>query len=153
MKKNQRLWHISCINGHLSYYYMKNYLFDQNSIKKKKILIVDDEISVLKLLEFILKDEYQPIIKQSAIEALSSLNSGEIPDLIISDMEMPYFSGVDFVRSLKTSGYFRNIPVIILSGSDSSENIKARIPYLINAIMMKPFNPVYLKEAIRTLIN
>ena len=132
---------------------MKNYPINQNSIKKKKILIVDDEISVLKLLEFILKDEYQPIIKLSAIEALSSLNKGEIPDLIISDMDMPYFSGADFVRSLKTSGYFRDIPVIILSGSDSSENIKARIIYFVNGIMLKPFNPVHLKEAIRTLLN
>ncbi len=132
---------------------MKNYSFTQPPIKKKKILIVDDEVSVLKLLEFILKDEYSPIIKQSGIEALSSLNNGEIPDLIISDMDMPYFDGADFIRSLKTSGYFRNIPVIILSGSDSSENIKARVPYLINGIMSKPFNPVFLKEAIRTLLN
>lgn len=132
---------------------MKNYSFNFTPIKKKKILIVDDEISVLKLLEFILKVEYNPIIKLSGIEALSSLNHGEIPDLIISDMDMPYFNGADFIRSLKTSGYFRNIPVIVLSGSDSTENIQARIPYAINGIMLKPFNPVSLKEAIRLLLN
>jgi CheY-like chemotaxis protein len=120
---------------------------------KKKILIVDDEVSVLKLLQFILKDDYEPIIRQSGIEALSMLNNGEIPDLIISDVEMPFFSGIDFIKSLKTSGYFRNIPVIVLSGSDSSENIQARIPYLLNGIMLKPFNPSYLKEVIKTVLN
>ncbi|MHB1178044.1 MAG: response regulator [Daejeonella sp.] len=132
---------------------MKNYSFTSIPIKKKKILIVDDEVSVLKLLQFILKDEYDPIIRQSGIEALSILNSGELPDLIISDMEMPFFSGVDFIKSLKTSGYFRNIPVIVLSGSDSSENIQARIPYSINGIMLKPFNPTYLKDVIKSVLN
>lgn len=132
---------------------MKNYSFTSIPIKKKKILIVDDEVSVLKLLQFILKDEYDPIIRQSGIEALAILNSGELPDLIISDMEMPFFSGVDFIKSLKTSGYFRNIPVIVLSGSDSSENIQARIPYIINGIMLKPFNPTYLKDVIKSVLN
>lgn len=132
---------------------MKKFSTAPEAIKKKKILLVDDEVSVLKLLEFILKDEYHPIMKQSGIDALSSLNNGEIPDLIISDMEMPYFSGADFIRSLKTSGYFRNIPVIVLSGSDSTENIRASIPFMINGIMSKPFNPVLLKDAIRSLLN
>jgi CheY-like chemotaxis protein len=132
---------------------METYSLIPKPVKKKKILIVDDEVSVLKLLEFILKEEFQPIIKRSGIEALSTLYKGEIPDLIISDMEMPFFNGSDFVKSLKTSGYFRNIPVIILSGSDSPENIKARIPYQINGIMSKPFNPIYLKDTIRTLVN
>jgi CheY-like chemotaxis protein len=131
---------------------MKNYSYTSASVKKK-ILIVDDEISVLKLLEFILKDEYFPIIKKSGLEALTCLNSGEIPDLIISDMNMPYFSGADFIKTLKVSGYFRNIPVIVLSGSDSLENLRAKIPYQISGIVTKPFNPTILKETIRSLLN
>ena len=131
---------------------MKNNSFTIHN-HKKKILIVDDEVSVLKLLQFILKDDYDPIIRQSGIEALSTLNNGEIPDLIISDVEMPFFSGIDFIKSLKTSGYFRNIPVIVLSSSDTPENIQAKIPYILNGIMLKPFNPTYLKEVIKTLLN
>lgn len=133
---------------------MKNFSFTPTPVKiKKKILIVDDEISVLKLLEFILKEEYTPIIKKSGFEALSVLNDGEIPDLIISDMEMPHFDGAEFIKSLKTSGYFRHIPVIVLSGSDSLENIRAKIPYQISGIMAKPFNPTFLKETINTVLN
>ena len=131
---------------------MKNNSFTIHK-HKKKILIVDDEVSVLKLLQFILKDEYEPIIRQSGIEALSTLNNGNIPDLIISDVEMPFFSGLVFFKSLKTSGYFRYIPVIVLSGSDTPENIQAKIPYILNGILLKPFNPTYLKEVIKTLLN
>lgn len=120
---------------------------------KKRVLLVDDEIAILKLLEFILKDEYDLITRSNGFDAMSWLDNGNIPDLIISDMEMPYFNGADFVKSIKVSGYFRNIPLIVLSGSDSLENINTRIPYPINGLMSKPFNPSILKEKIKTLLN
>ena len=120
---------------------------------KKKILLVDDEIAILKLLEFILKKDYELVIKNNGFDALTWLDSGNIPDLIISDMEMPYFNGADFVRSLKVSGYFRNVPVIVLSGSETLENIKIKIPYEINGLMSKPFNPGILKDKIKFILN
>jgi len=120
---------------------------------KKRILLVDDEIAILKLLEFILKKDYELVIKNNGFDALTWLDSGNIPDLIISDMEMPYFNGADFVRSLKVSGYFRNVPVIMLSGSETLENIKIKIPYEINGLMSKPFNPGILKDKIKFILN
>ncbi len=120
---------------------------------RKRILLVDDEIAILKLLEFILKKDYELVIKNNGFDALTWLDCGNMPDLIISDMEMPYFDGADFVRSLKVSGYFRDIPVIVLSGSDSLENIKIRIPYPINELMSKPFNPGILKDKIKIILN
>ncbi len=122
-------------------------------VVKKRILLVDDEVAILKLLEFILKKDYDLVIKNNGFDALTWLDSGNIPDLIISDMEMPYFDGADFVRSLKVSGYFRDVPVIVLSGSDSLENIKTKIPYPINDLMSKPFNPSILKDKIKIILN
>ncbi len=122
-------------------------------VVKKRILLVDDEVAILKLLEFILKKDYELVIKNNGFDALTWLDSGNIPDLIISDMEMPYFNGADFVRSLKVSGYFREIPVIVLSGSESLENIKNKIPYPINDLISKPFNPSILKEKIKIILN
>lgn len=120
---------------------------------KKRILLVDDEIAILKLLEFILKKDYELVIKNNGFDALTWLDSGNIPDLIISDMEMPYFDGAEFVRSLKVSGYFRDVPVIVLSGSETLENIKTRIPYEISGLMSKPFNPGILKDKIKFILN
>jgi CheY-like chemotaxis protein len=120
---------------------------------KKTILLVDDEIAILKLLEFILKKDYELVIKNNGFDALTWLDNGNMPDLIISDMEMPYFDGAEFVRSLKVSGYFRNVPVIVLSGSESLENIKTKIPYQIEALMAKPFNPSVLKDKIKIILN
>lgn len=120
---------------------------------KKLILLVDDEITVLKLLEFILKKDYELVIHNNGLEAISWMDEGNMPDLIISDLEMPYVDGLDFVRSLKTSGYYRDIPIILLSAAYSLEDLVEKLPYHFNLLMPKPFNPNKLKESIQNLLN
>ncbi|RWU07368.1 response regulator [Pedobacter chitinilyticus] len=120
---------------------------------KKLILLVDDEITVLKLLEFILKKDYELVIHNNGLEAISWMDEGHMPDLIISDLEMPYVDGLDFVRSLKTSGYYRDVPIILLSAAYSLEDLAEKLPYNFNLLMPKPFNPGKLKESIQNLLN
>ena len=117
---------------------------------RKSILLIDDELTVLKLLEFILKEDYQLTVKNNGLEAISWMDDGNMPDLIISDLEMPYVSGLDFVRSLKTSGYYREIPIILLTGAYSLEDLKTKLPYNYDLLVQKPFNPGKLKESIKS---
>lgn len=119
---------------------------------KKTILLVDDEITVLKLLEFVLKKDYHLIIHNNGLEAINWLDSGHLPDLIISDLQMPYVDGIDFVRSLKSSGYYREIPIILLSAAYSLEDLAAKLPYSFDLLVPKPFNPGTLKENIQSLL-
>jgi len=121
-------------------------------IKKKTVLLVDDELTVLKLLEFILKKDYNLVIHNNGLEAINWLDSGHLPDLIISDLEMPYVDGIDFVKSLKSSGYYREIPIIILSAAYSLEDLVSKLPYNFDLLVPKPFNPASLKENIRGLL-
>lgn len=115
---------------------------------KKQVLIVDDEVSILKLLNFVLSDLYELVIKTSGVEALSWLEEGNSPSLIISDLEMPYFDGSSFIYNLKISGFYRDTPVIILSGAQNLEERILRMPFQLDACIPKPFNPTQLKEAI-----
>ena len=121
--------------------------------ERKLVLLVDDEIAVLKLLEFILKKDYDLIIHHNGLEAISWMDEGNMPDLIISDLEMPYVDGLDFVRSLKTSGYYREIPIILLSAAYSSDDLAEKLPYNFDLLVPKPFNPSKLKESIQSLLN
>lgn len=120
---------------------------------KKLILLVDDEITVLKLLEFILKKDYNLVIHNNGLEAISWMDEGHLPDLIISDLEMPYVDGLDFVRSLKTSGYYRDIPIILLSAAYSLDDLVQKLPYNFDLLVPKPFNPSKLKETIKKLLS
>jgi CheY-like chemotaxis protein len=122
------------------------------STQKKSVLLVDDEPTVLKLLEFILKKDYTLVIHNNGLEAINWLDNGNMPDLIISDLQMPYVDGIDFVKSLKSSGYYREIPIIILSSAYSLEEITAKLTYSFDLLMPKPFNPAALKENVKSLL-
>ncbi|TDQ12018.1 response regulator [Pedobacter metabolipauper] len=115
---------------------------------KKQILIVDDEVSILKLLNFVLSNDYELIIKNSGVEALTWLEEGNSPALILSDLEMPYFDGSSFIHNLKISGFYRDTPVIILSGANNLTERVSQMSFKLDAFIPKPFNPVQLKEAI-----
>jgi len=120
---------------------------------KKQLLIVDDEITILKLLNFVLSNDYDLVIKTSGVEALSWLEEGHSPALILSDLEMPYFDGSSFIYNLKISGFYRDTPVIILSGASNLSERVAQMPFQLDAFIPKPFNPAQLKEAISNVFR
>ncbi len=121
---------------------------------KRQILVVDDELSILKLLNFILSKDYDLVIKQNGADAISWLEDGNDPALIISDLEMPYIDGGSFIRNLKISGFYRDTPVILLSGADNLDKIVEQMPFRADCYFKKPFNPTELKLSItKTLLK
>ena len=113
----------------------------------------DDDLSILKLLNFILSKEYEIVVKNNGMDAFSWLEDGNIPELIISDLQMPYFDGQSFVKNVKISGLFRDIPVILLSAAHDLDELVTKMPYNIDAYLPKPFNPTSLKSAIHQVIH
>lgn len=118
------------------------------SFKRKQVLIVDDEPSILKLLNFILSKQYSIHAMESGYKAHLWLEDGNFPDIIILDLHMPHFDGTSFLKSIKISGYYREIPVIILSAAEDLEQTVANLPFKVEAFFPKPFNPESLKEEI-----
>lgn len=120
---------------------------------KKHLLIVDDETAILRLLEFLLSKEYTVTLKSNGYEAIQWLEAGNRPDLIILDIEMPHFNGPDFFQSIKVSGLFSSIPVVILTGNPNTEAVQSRFRFPVDFIMKKPFNPEKLKNAIKSIVE
>jgi DNA-binding response OmpR family regulator len=115
---------------------------------KKKILVIDDEMTIRLLLENFLSIDYEVITKTDGKEALDWLE-GNLPDLVICDIQMPQVDGYQFVEKLRQRGYTRHTPVIMLSGAESSkERVKC---YRLGAqdFLVKPFNPEELEELIK----
>ncbi|AMR30056.1 two-component system response regulator [Mucilaginibacter sp. PAMC 26640] len=120
---------------------------------KKKILVVDDDLSILKLLNFILSKEFDIVVKNNGIDAFKWLEDGNIPKLIISDLQMPYFDGQSFVKNLKISGFYREIPVILLSAAHDLKEQVANMPFKVEAYIHKPFSPTSLKLEINQALK
>ena len=120
---------------------------------KKNILVVEDERSMQMLLENFLSQSFSVVVMGHGKEAFDWLQSGQIPALIIADINMPEMDGYEFVKSLKTSGYFRDIPIIMLSGTDSSTE---RVKFLrlgARDYLVKPFNPEELMLRVELLLK
>ena len=120
---------------------------------KRTLLIVDDDLSILKLLNFILSKEYDIVVKNNGIEAFSWLEDGHMPELIISDLQMPYFDGQSFIKNVKISGFYREIPVILLSAAHDLDAQVSNMPFKVDAYMHEPFNPTALKTAINQVLQ
>jgi DNA-binding response OmpR family regulator len=119
---------------------------------KKEILIIDFEPNILELLNFILSEDYKVVSKPSCYDALLWLEYRANPDLILLDPDMPCFNGVEFIRSLKVSGLYRSIPIVILTDKDESFLSTNMPPNATEGSIRKPFNPIRLKEKIAQVL-
>ncbi|MCF7878678.1 MAG: response regulator [Candidatus Omnitrophica bacterium] len=87
----------------------------------KKILIVDDEPDILKIVIFRLKGKgYQTISARSGENALQLL-AGNRPDLIILDLRLPGINGDEVCRKIKADEKLKDIPVILLTASTGQD--------------------------------
>lgn len=115
---------------------------------KQTILVVDDEQNIRILLENFLSQDYEVVSKSDGMEALEWLE-GNLPDLIICDIQMPNMDGYHFLEKVRQRGYTKHTPVIMLSGTEASkERVKC---YKLGAqdYLTKPFNPEELEELIK----
>src|SRR6185295_15823663 len=84
-----------------------------SGIGKKKILIVDDNADLRKLLAFFLKNsDYDTVEAATGLEALKQARATR-PDLILMDLVMPDVTGDEVTRRLKADPLTRNMPVIV----------------------------------------
>ncbi|RZJ73434.1 MAG: response regulator [Flavobacterium sp.] len=121
--------------------------------RKKQILIVDNEWNMLKLLYSLLSDKYNLVIKNSPIDALAWIEEGNSPSLVISEYRLPHLDKASFIQLLKYSGFYNSTPIIILSETKNLEQKVSLLPFKVNAILQKPFNPSSLLTVIKSLLN
>lgn len=119
---------------------------------KKSILLVDGGLNISKLLNFILGSEYYLTVKQNAIQALSWLEEGNDPDLIISSLRMPHIDGGTLIQNLRQSGFYQDTPVLLLSGDENLAEKVSQMSFKIDSYLEKPFDPTVLKSRITKLI-
>ena len=90
-------------------------------INQKSVLVIDDTPMQLKVLSKILSPNYNAITAQSGEDGLKLANENNI-DLILLDLNMPDLSGFEVLSKMKESEKTKNIPVIFITGSESSDD-------------------------------
>ena len=142
------------MNGQSHYYYSTNYdLKNTNKKIMKKILIIDDETITIHIIKFTLEDNpnFEIVTVTDGSKAIEYLEKN-IPDLIISDLVMPFKTGVEVVSYVNQK--YPKVPIIVISSlapnhTSVQEVKKLNISYYIS----KPLDSEILNNCVIELLS
>ncbi len=121
-------------------------------MEKKRLLLAEDDELLASLLNYRLeKAGYIVHLAHDGKEVKEYLTQ-QMPDIIVSDIMMPYFSGIeliDFVRSELKSG----VPIIIISSAGNEENVLSAFELGANDFISKPVSPSELLVRVERELN
>jgi DNA-binding NtrC family response regulator len=118
----------------------------------KTILLVDDELEILKSLgEILTRFGYQVIAKQAAQEALASMKDGAHIDLVITDYRMPGMDGLEFLNALRQMD--PSVPVIMLTAYGAVESYLKSLSLGVFEYVNKPIKAKDLGRIVQAAIN
>jgi DNA-binding NtrC family response regulator len=126
-------------------------LYAGNSMDR--ILVIDDDPMALATFELILRMEKGPGVVETARTAEAALlfTAGMTFDAILSDIRMPDYDGIDFLREIKAT--HRNMPVILVTGDDNWDLEYLAFHYGAFALLKKPIQPTALLMTINKALE
>jgi len=122
-------------------------------ISNIRILLVEDCEDIL----FIMKTElewmgYSVLLAKDARTALNIVKT-TLPDVIVSDIQMPGMDGFEFIRRVRSNPALAGIPAIALSGFGMEKNVKEALDHGFSAHRTKPVEPSDLNDLIQELVS
>jgi chemosensory pili system protein ChpA (sensor histidine kinase/response regulator) len=108
--------------------------------KSPTVMVVDDSLTVRKIISRLLAREgYQVILAKDGVDALEQLLD-VMPDVILSDIEMPRMDGFDFVRNLRADNRLRSLPVIMITSRTADKHRNYALQIGANHYLGKPYD-------------
>ena len=117
-----------------------------------RILVADDAPDILTLIETVLAgDGHDVVTAADGLEALHRYRAGSF-DVICSDLDMPGLNGVELTRAVRADPA-DDVPILLVSGSGSPEDIRDAHEAGISAFLEKPFALSSLRSEVRALVS
>jgi len=115
-----------------------------------KILAVDDEAGLLKILKKLLEPTYEVHLAMDGNEALRKVDEVH-PDVILLDRKLPGLDGIAVLGQLKSNEVTRNIPVIMLSANGETDELEVgkqagAVDYLVKPFELKELRAVIIRH-------
>ncbi len=114
-----------------------------------RILVIDDDETILDLLKDTLSPDYQIATAHDSLEGVELMMSERF-DLLIIDLGMPVLDGVELIGKIRANSPFNKIPILVLS---AYPELRARLRGAdVDAVMAKPFGIDQLQKTVAKII-
>ncbi|MEK7858272.1 MAG: response regulator [Elusimicrobiota bacterium] len=114
---------------------------------KMKILVIDDELSVRRLVRRILEKAGYLVVEASDGSGASGMVRQEQPDLVLLDMHMLRLDGIAALEEIRMVD--RSIPIIMLSADNDDKRVQLALDNGASEFLAKPFDPEKLVAAVK----
>ncbi len=109
-----------------------------------RVLVIEDEDHIWKIIKYKLKSEdHDPIWANDGLKAMKILEEIK-PDLIISDIMVPYMDGIQILKEIKSRKELKDIPVIVLTSKSQEKDVIEGLELGAQDYITKPFSPAEL---------
>ena len=120
-------------------------------MQSKLLVVEDDEVSIKILTYMLEKDGYVVYTALNGMEAKEMLTK-EIPDLIITDLLMPFFSGMELVNYVRTE-LKSDVPIIVVSRAGHEDSVMKAFDIGADDFVSKPYVPGELQMRIKMQLH
>jgi two-component system alkaline phosphatase synthesis response regulator PhoP len=124
----------------------------RSMMSKKKVLIVDDEIHIVHVVAIKLRNNDYEVISAENGEEAFKLACSEIPDIIVTDYQMPVMTGLQLVEKIRQCDQTKDIPVIMLTARSFAIEDQQKEELQISQCLSKPFSPKELLENVNDVL-
>lgn len=119
----------------------------------KRVLVAEDDAVTRRFVVSLLAEQgYDVLVAEDGEHALETAVSAT-PDLIVSDLVMPYRDGFEVLRAIRNDPRVSGIPILILSMRDREEDIVRGFELGADEYVVKPFNARELVSRVRKLLE
>lgn len=122
--------------------------------KKIRILVVDDDLALQKLVVTLLeRGGLAPTSAYNATEAAEILREKPLPDLMLLDLMLPEISGIEFLKQVRSKKVFDDLPVIILSALADPAVIREGLDSGADRYLTKPYLAKNLIQTVHEVLE
>lgn len=122
-------------------------------MEKRKALVVDDEFHIVQVVSIKLKNNGFDVVTAENGRDGYELAAQMLPDIIISDYQMPVMSGVEMIAKLRQNPETAHIPVIMLTARGFSIEDGLQEQLRVSRCLDKPFSPREVLQTIEEILN
>ncbi|MCK5743723.1 MAG: response regulator [Caldisericia bacterium] len=121
--------------------------------KNKKVLVVEDELAIAKLIKYVLENSnFEVTLVHEGKDALEKVKTFS-PDIMVLDLMLPVMSGFEILEYLGDKKLLDDLPVIVLTCRGQEEDKVKAMRLGASEFMTKPFSPSGLVAVLNSILN